>query len=72
MVHEHQETEERLQRSLTEAETLLREVHQVKNNLQLVDTLLALQARQTPVVAENLRNLRYRVYCLGMVHQMLM
>jgi two-component sensor histidine kinase len=72
-VHEHQETEERLQRSLTEAETLLREVHhRVKNNLQLVDTLLALQARQTPAVAENLRDLRYRVYCLGMVHQMLM
>jgi GAF domain-containing protein len=72
-VQERQETEERLQRSLTEAKTLLREVHhQVKNNLQLVDKLLALQARQTPAVAENLRDLRYRVYCLGMVHQMLM
>jgi two-component sensor histidine kinase len=72
-VQEHQETEQRLQKSLTESETLLREVHhRVKNNLQLVDTLLALQARQTPAVAENLRDLRYRVYCLGMVHQMLM
>ena len=72
-VEEHQETEQRLQKSLAETETLLRKVHhRVKNNLQLVDTLLALQIRQTPAVAENLRDLRYRVYCLGMVHQMLM
>ena len=72
-VREHQETERRLQRSLAETETLLREVHhRVKNNLQLVDTLLALQIRHTPAVAEHLRDLRYRMYCLGMVHQMLM
>lgn len=72
-VHEHQETERQLQRSLAEKETLLREVHhRVKNNLQVVDTLLALQIRQTPAVSENLLDLRYRVYCLGLVHQMLM
>jgi two-component sensor histidine kinase len=72
-VQEHQETERQLQRSLAETETLLREVyHRVKNNLQLVDTLLALQIRHTPVVAESLADLRYRVYCLGLVHQMLM
>src|SRR4051794_37271839 len=45
-VQEHQEAERRLQKSLAETETLLREVHhRVKNNLQLVDTLLALQIR---------------------------
>jgi two-component sensor histidine kinase len=72
-VREHQETERRLQRSLAETETLLREVHhRVKNNLQLADTLLALEIRHTPAVAERLRDLRYRMYCLGMVHQMLM
>jgi two-component sensor histidine kinase len=72
-VHEHQETERQLQRSLAEKETLLREVHhRVKNNLQVVDTLLALQIRQTPAVSENLLDLRYRVYCLGLVHQILM
>src|SRR3954447_18024088 len=66
-VREHQETERRLQRSLAETETLLREVHhRVKNNLQLADTLLALQIRHTPAVAERLRDLRYRMYCLGM------
>jgi GAF domain-containing protein len=72
-IHEHQETERRLHRSLAEAETLLREVHhRVRNNPQVVDTLLALQIRQTPAAAENLRDLRYRVYCLGLVHQKLM
>jgi two-component sensor histidine kinase len=72
-VREHQETERRLHRSLAETETLLREVHhRVKNNLQLADTLLALEIRHTPAVAERLRDLRYRMYCLGMVHQMLM
>ena len=71
-VREHQETERQRQRSLAEKETLLREVyHRVKNNLQVVDTLLALQIRHTPVDAENLRELRYRVYCLGLVHQKL-
>jgi two-component sensor histidine kinase len=72
-VREHQEAERQLQRSLAEKETLLREVHhRVKNNLQVVDTLLAIQIRHLPAVAGNLWDLRYRVYCLGMVHQMLM
>lgn len=72
-VREHQETDRQLQRSLAEKEILLREVyHRVKNNLQVVDTLLALQIRHTPPLAGNLRELRYRVYCLGLVHQKLM
>jgi two-component sensor histidine kinase len=71
-VREHQESERRLQRSLAETEILLREVHhRVRNNLQVVDTLLALQIRHTPAVTEHLRDLRYRVNCLGMVHQKL-
>ncbi|UEM07469.1 GAF domain-containing protein (plasmid) [Skermanella rosea] len=69
-VHEHQETERQRQRSLAEKETLLREVHhRVKNNLQVVDSLLALQIRHTPAIAGNLRELRFRVYSLGLVHQ---
>jgi two-component sensor histidine kinase len=72
-VREHQETERRLHQFLAEKETLLREVyHRVRNNLQAVETLLTLQIRQTPAVAENLQDLRHRVYCLGMVHQRLM
>lgn len=72
-VREHQETERLLHRSLAETETLLREVHhRVRNNLQVVDTLLALQMRQTPAVAESLRDLRHRVHCLGIIHQKIM
>jgi two-component sensor histidine kinase len=73
IVREHQESERRLQRSLAKTEILLREVHhRVRNNLQVVDTLLALQIRHTPTVAEHLRDVRCRVHCLGMVHQKLM
>jgi two-component sensor histidine kinase len=71
-VREHQATERQLHRSLTETETLREVHHRVKNNLQLADTLLALEIRHTPAVAEHLGDLRYRMYCLGMVHQMLM
>jgi two-component sensor histidine kinase len=72
-VREHQETERLLHRSLAEAETLLREVHhRVKNNLQVVDTLLSLQMRQTPTVADSLRDLRHRVHCLGIIHHKIM
>ncbi|QQP93423.1 GAF domain-containing protein (plasmid) [Skermanella sp. TT6] len=72
-VREQQQAEQRLQRLLNEKETLLREVyHRVKNNLQVVDTLLALQGRQTPAISESLGDLRHRVYCLGLVHQKLM
>ena len=72
-VVEHQETVRLLHKSLAEAETLLREVHhRVKNNLQVVDTLLSLQMRQTPAVADSLRDLRHRVHCLGIIHHKIM
>jgi two-component sensor histidine kinase len=61
--------------ALGQRDLLLREVyHRVKNNLQLVDGLLALHMSQTAnceVVAE-LSDLRSRVYALGLVHQQLM
>lgn len=70
---EHKETERRLHKSLAETETLLREVHhRVRNNLQVVDTLLALQIRQTPALAGDLKELRHRIHCLGMIHHKLM
>jgi two-component sensor histidine kinase len=72
-IREHKETEKRLHRSLAETEALLREVHhRVRNNLQVVDTLLALQIRQTPACAEDLEELRHRLHCLGMIHHKLM
>ncbi|MGO9942931.1 MAG: sensor histidine kinase [Rhodoblastus sp.] len=68
-------TNARLKEALEQRDILLREVyHRVKNNLQIVDGLLALQSRQITdkdAVAA-LRNVRQRVYAMGLVHQQLM
>ena len=61
--------------ALGQRDLLLREVyHRVKNNLQLVDSLLALQIGQTTSreAVGALSDLRSRVYALGLVHQQLM
>jgi two-component sensor histidine kinase len=60
--------------ALREKNLLLREVyHRVKNNLQVVDSLLLLQASRLPDTAgEALMDLRPRVNALGLVHQQLM
>ena len=65
----------RLSQALNERDLLLREVyHRVKNNLQLIDGLVTLQAR---LLADRdakaaLQGLRQRLYALGLVHQQLM
>jgi two-component sensor histidine kinase len=54
---------------------LLKEVyHRVKNNLQLLDSLVTLQARRLvdPDAREALLALRSRIHTLGLVHQQLM
>lgn len=64
-----------LTKVLSERNLLLREVyHRVKNNLQLLDSLLALQAaRLTDEDARDaLARLRSRIHALGLVHQQLM
>jgi two-component sensor histidine kinase len=61
--------------ALHQRDVLLREVyHRVKNNLQIVDGLILLQARQfsDPEVKSALLALRRRVYALGLVHHQLM
>ncbi|MES2724705.1 MAG: histidine kinase dimerization/phosphoacceptor domain -containing protein, partial [Pseudomonadota bacterium] len=61
--------------ALGQRDLLLREVyHRVKNNLQIVDSLLVMQARQVsdPGAKEALLSLRSRVYALGLVHHQLM
>ena len=68
-------TTERLEASLKEKETLLREVyHRVKNNLQIVDSLVSMQASRLndPQAKDALADLRRRVHALGLVHQQLM
>jgi PAS domain S-box-containing protein len=61
--------------ALGQRDLLLREVyHRVKNNLQLVDSLLMMQRRKIddPQAREALLSLRGRIFALGLVHQQLM
>jgi PAS domain S-box-containing protein len=61
--------------ALEQRDLLLRELyHRVKNNLQMVDALLVMQAHRTSdaETREGLMVLRGRVYTLGLVHQQLM
>jgi len=61
--------------ALKQRDILLREVyHRVKNNLQIVDSLLLMQSGQLadPHAKSALLGLRRRVYALGLVHHQLM
>jgi two-component sensor histidine kinase len=61
--------------ALKQRDLLLREVyHRVKNNLQIVDALVHMQAGEIedPAVKASLEGLRSRIYALGLVHQQLM
>ncbi len=64
-----------LEAAVTQRDLLLREVyHRVKNNLQVVDALAAMEMRQTvdARLKDWLGQLRQRVYTIGLVHQQLM
>lgn len=61
--------------ALKQRDLLLREVyHRVKNNLQIVDSVILMQssALGDPKVTAFLESLRARIYALGLVHQQLM
>jgi len=63
-----------LERSLSEQTTLLKEVHhRVKNNLQIISSLLRMQADllKDPKAAEALRDSQNRVSSMAMVHEQL-
>ncbi len=63
-----------LEASLREKELLLREIHhRVKNNLQVVASLLSLQAEavKDPAAAEALAESRNRIATIGLVHERL-
>jgi predicted ATPase/two-component sensor histidine kinase/GAF domain-containing protein len=71
-VTESRQAQERLQASLDEKEALLKEVHhRVKNNLQLISSLLNLQAARIldSGVAEKFAESRNRVRAMAMVHE---
>lgn len=73
-ISERKQREERIEAALREKELLLGEVHhRVKNNLQVVDSLLDLQGMRTEVesVRELLLGSRNRVRSMSLIHQTL-
>ena len=73
-ISERRKVEERLEASVREKELLLREVyHRVKNNLQIICSLLSLQeaSLQDPAALQVLRNARDRVRSMALVHERL-
>jgi two-component sensor histidine kinase len=74
-LEEHRRTAEQLQVSLQEKEVLLQEVHhRVKNNLEIISSLLYLQSVgvRDEALAEMLRDSRNRVRSIAMVHEKLL
>ena len=73
-ITERKRAEEQIKKSLEEKEVLLREInHRVKNNLQVISSLVRLQTRQ--VTAENcshaLHETQNRLQTIGLIHEML-
>jgi PAS domain S-box-containing protein len=71
---ERRRGEEEVQASLAEKEALLKEIHhRVKNNLQVVVSLLSLQAEQIndPTAVEMFRDTEIRVRAIASIHESL-
>ncbi len=68
------EEKERLRQSLQEKESLLKEIHhRVKNNMQIISSLLSLQSQNSDnaMVREAIRDSRNRVKTMGLIHEKL-
>jgi len=63
---------DQLQRSLNEKETLLKEIHhRVKNNLQLILSLIRLQAEEPGTAVDFSQRLEGRVRAMSLIHELL-
>jgi PAS domain S-box-containing protein len=72
-VTEKRRQEAMMTKAVHEKELLLHEVHhRVKNNLQLISSLLALQERESPIVTRRfLKEARDRIQSISLVHECL-
>ncbi len=73
-VAERKKGEERLEASLKEKEALLREIHhRVKNNMQIISSLISLPTRHlgNPAAEEMLRQIKLRIRSMALVHEKL-
>jgi PAS domain S-box-containing protein len=73
-ITDQKKTEDMLNASLAEKEVMLKEIHhRVKNNLQVITSMLAMQARgqDDDVLAEALRESQRRVMTMARIHESL-
>ncbi len=71
-ISDQRRQEQRLRESLRQKEVLLKEVHhRVKNNLQIIISLLSLQARAVPTLAPALHEAQARIRSMALVHERL-
>ena len=73
-ITEHKLAERRIQASLLEKETMLKEIHhRVRNNLQVISGLLQLQAKasKNPDLFDSFQESQNRIHAMAMVHDKL-
>ncbi len=73
-ITEHKRAEEKIKQSLQEKELLLREIHhRVKNNIQIISSLLSLQSHyiKDKAYSEMLRDSQSRIKSMALIHEKL-